>query len=151
MCEYCGRPSDFVERILKSVKRIVYPNDILIHLGDFCIGSDEIWHRKFMIACIGRCWLIRGNHDRKSLGWYLNHGWDCVVDEIALEIFGKRIVLSHKPIVDRDDFDLNIHGHQHNTVHHPEFEETSKRRLLYIEHLYEPISLRRVVERGGCE
>lgn len=35
-----GRPTDFSERIFKGLEQ-VSPGDMLIHLGDFCIGKDE--------------------------------------------------------------------------------------------------------------
>ena len=148
MEEYCQRPVGFERLIMKQVHHTVQPQDVLIHLGDFCFYNDEAWHERFMAACPGKRWLIRGNHDRKSLGWYLSHGWDFVADEVTLGIFGKRVALSHKPLDISAGFDLNIHGHCHNTGHHPEYELASKRKLLFIEHTYAPVSLRKLVEGG---
>ena len=144
MQEYCNRPEGFEETILKNIHYTVRDDDVLIHLGDFCIYKDEEWHKRFMSACSGKRWLIRGNHDKKSLGWYFDHGWDFVADEIMLTIFGKRILFSHRPVT-VGIFDLNIHGHHHNTVHHPEDKTTSKHKLIVIEHEYKPVSLRQIV------
>ena len=146
MQDYCQRPEGFEETILKNLRHCVKPDDVLIHLGDICIYRDEDWHNAMRGACAGKWWLVRGNHDRKSLSWYLSHGWDFVAEEVTIEVFGKRVVLSHKPITGRDDFDLNIHGHHHNTGHHPEDETTEKHRLVFIEHTYSPINLRKLVE-----
>jgi calcineurin-like phosphoesterase family protein len=146
MQDYCGRPVGFEERILKNVSRMVNVDDVLIHLGDFCVYRDEDWHKRFMDVCKARKWLVRGNHDRKSLGWYFSHGWGCVADEIKVVVFGKTILLSHKPVLE-GNFDINVHGHQHNTVHHPENEMGSKNRLVFIEHEYMPVNLRRIIER----
>ncbi len=145
MHDYCQRPEGFEAIILRRLE-CVRSDDVLIHLGDFCIYKDMEWHEDFMLACKGRRWLVRGNHDNKSLGWYFGHGWDFVADEVSLDIFGKRVALSHKPITIHDNFDLNIHGHHHNTGHHPEDETTAKHRLLFIEHEYAPVNLRRIVE-----
>jgi len=145
MQEYCGRAEGFEEKILKNVGQWVSRGDVLIHLGDFCIYKDAEWHKRFMDVCAGKRWLVRGNHDRKSLGWYFDHGWHCVADEIKLTVFGKTIVFSHKPLAE-GDFDINVHGHLHNTGHHPEAEMGTKNRLVFIEHKYMPINLRNVVE-----
>jgi calcineurin-like phosphoesterase family protein len=146
MQDYCDRPAGFESTILRNIHNMVKPEDVLIHLGDVCIYKDEEWHEKFMDACAGKRWLLRGNHDRKSLGWYLSHGWHAVADELKLEVFGKKILFSHRPVTAHADFDLNIHGHHHNTGHHPEDETTEKHRLLFIEHTYAPVNLRRIVE-----
>ena len=45
---YCGRPVGFEEIIIKNLVRLIRPIDILIHLGDFCIGKDEEWHKRFL-------------------------------------------------------------------------------------------------------
>lgn len=99
-----------------------------------------------MSRCPCKRWLIRGNHDKKSMGWYLSHGWDLVAEQITLDIYGKRVALSHRPITAHDDFDINIHGHFHNSGHHPEDATTGKHRLLFMEHEYKPVSLRKLVE-----
>jgi calcineurin-like phosphoesterase family protein len=38
LVQLTGRPVDFGERILSSVRKI--QGDILIHCGDFCIGNE---------------------------------------------------------------------------------------------------------------
>jgi len=145
MHKYCQRPHDFEERIFKSLSQAVRPDDVLIHLGDFCIGKDEHWHQKFMLICAGKKWLVRGNHDRKSNTWYHRNGWDFVADKVQLNIFGKIIILSHKPIDDDGDY-TNVHGHHHNTGHHLEDSTDDRHKLVFIEHEYSPINLRRIIE-----
>jgi len=142
----CLRPDGFEEKILRQVRFKVKQEDVLIHLGDFCIGNDADWHQEFMSVCAGKRWLVKGNHDRKSHAWYLSHGWDCVTDRMLLKMFGKTILLSHRPVPADEAFDVNVHGHHHNTNHHPEDETTDRHRLVFIEHDYTPIDLRRIVE-----
>lgn len=144
MQEYCNRTFGFESTIICNLMMICKPGDVLIHLGDICIGRDEHWHEE-LDNVHSKKWLIRGNHDKKSLGWYFDHGWDCVADEITVDVFGKRILFSHRPATG-GTFDLNIHGHHHNTGHHPEDETTVKHKLVFIEHEYRPINLRRIVE-----
>lgn len=148
MHKECGRPEGFETRILANVKRLVKQDDVLIHLGDVCIGQDAHWNLALRRAFRGKQWLIRGNHDKKSTTWYLNHGWDCVIDSMTLCMFGKNIFLSHIPInitpLPSSDW-VNVHGHHHNTLHHPEDEVDSRHRLVIIEHDYAPVKLERIV------
>lgn len=143
--EYCGRPVGFERKILEQIRHKVKFEDVLIHLGDFCIGDDFKWHREFMHKCNCRRWLIKGNHDRRTNTWYHINGWDMVADEVTLNVFGKTVVLSHRP-VDRPGDYINVHGHGHITAHHPEDKTDGRHRLVFIEHEYSPISLRRIVE-----
>jgi len=146
MIEMCNRPLDFASRILENIKNTVKEEDVLIHLGDVCFYDEKKWNLLLMKECKGSGWLIKGNHDKKSNSWYLNHNWDFVADQIVITMFGERIALSHKPILAHSDFDINIHGHHHNTLHHPEDNITAKHKLLFIEHTYAPINLRKLVE-----
>lgn len=117
MMEYCGRPKGFEQKILNNLFKTVKKDDILIHLGDFCIGNDEFWHTSFMQVPTLKKWLLRGNHDRKSTTWYLSHGWDWVGDHMSNFFFGKKILFSHTPTKYDGCFDMNIHGHFHNNLH----------------------------------
>lgn len=104
--KYCNRPSNFSELILNNLF-CIEDGDILIHLGDFCIGSDKYWNKVFFarlpkITSV----LVRGNHDKKTDNWYLRNGWSFVCDSFC----SKGFIFSHRPI---DEIN-NIHGHQHN-------------------------------------
>lgn len=162
MPEYCGRPIGFEELIMMGLARIS-PQDLLIHLGDVCVGKDEYWHERLR-ALPFKKWLVLGNHDHKSLSWYISHGWDYVGEEIKLKMFGKNILLSHTPL--RGDFDINIHGHFHNTLHRllekqwvtPDEEKrnekdlgnlTPKHKLLAVEYTnYQPVLLSTFVDHN---
>lgn len=123
LIEY-GRPFDFEERIKKNLKNSVKENDLLIHLGDICIGNDvesSNWFKK-ELKC--KTYLLRGNHDKKSLNWYFNNGWDVVADRLDIEMFGKKMCFTHIPVAWDGYFDINYHGHFHDTDHRrnePEF------------------------------
>lgn len=143
MHDYCDRPVGFEKTILSRLNTTIKPDDVLYHLGDFCIGRDARWHRDFMKNCAGKKILIRGNHDKKTVTWYYDAGWDVVCDELRLKLFGKDILLSHRPSV--HSCDINVHGHHHNKRHHPEDEISPYHKLIYIEHDYMPLSLRKVV------
>jgi len=123
--QYCGRPDNFEELLFKNMMKIDR-NDVLIHLGDICIGKDAEMHEKYIRPLPFKKWLAKGNHDGKSDQWYLEHGWDFVASKFQGKYFGKTVVFSHQPqhyeeIVDLQfgagSFDINIHGHFHNTLH----------------------------------
>lgn len=155
MEEFCGRPKDFEIRIYKALKAILSPEDIFIHLGDICIGRDLEAHAMFIQTLPGRHWLVRGNHDRKGDVWYMAHGWDFISKEIKLEFYGKKIFLSHIPVKDDGWYDLNIHGHFHNSDHRrhePELVaiKNDKQILLALEnHNYQPWNLETIIKKGA--
>lgn len=111
-----GRPNDFEDRIFKSFSPLER-NDVLIHLGDVCIGRDDYNHKRLLDAIPCKKWLIRGNHDRKSNSWYMSRGWDFMGDRIVLRYGGKNILFSHTPLAFDENIDLNIHGHLHDNTH----------------------------------
>ena len=118
MIEYCNRPKGFEQIILNNLSKTINSNDnLLIHLGDFCIGEDAKWHNIILSSLPCKKWLIRGNHDRKSNNWYFTHGWDFIAEQFLDTYFGKKILFSHTPQKDVGNFDLNIHGHFHNNLH----------------------------------
>ena len=111
-----GRPDNFEEKILKNLS-IIQPGDLLIHLGDFCIGQDAKWHEEFFKRLPGvKTVLVKGNHDGKSYSWYMDHGWGVVCKNMTIKVLGKYVMLSHMPWVDVG-YDLNIHGHFHDSDH----------------------------------
>jgi len=144
---FCGRPDGFEDKIIKNIHTVCRPGDVLICLGDVCWGNDEYWHsllhhrtHKF------KTWLTKGNHDKKTYSWYLDHGWDFVSDSINLKIFGKKILFSHKPMPDGSHYDINVHGHLHNTGHHHSYDKNSHI-LVMCEHHYMPQDLRKIVNK----
>lgn len=147
------RPQGFSEKILNNIGRILMPSDILIHLGDVSFNDDDLWNERLSYIDCKR-WLIRGNHDKRSLSWYLKHGWHWVGDSMSLNAFGKNILLSHTPM-EIQGYDLNIHGHFHDfgiekvkeVEPHLYHILTPKHKLVSLEQLhYQPIKLQRLVE-----
>lgn len=148
--EYCGRPENYEQLLFSSMNNV--PEDsVLIHLGDVCIGKDNEMHEKYIKPLKCKKWLIRGNHDRKSDSWYYERGWDMVCDQLMLKRFGKRVLFSHMPqprlavpsinpsVMGIPLFDINIHGHFHNTSHRsvePELQRiySKEHKLLAVEY-----------------
>ena len=139
--EYESRPINFEDKIFKGLLQIP-ENAMLIHLGDVCIGKDKEMMEKYIIPLKCKKILIRGNHDKKSIGFYLK-GFDAVVDLMTLNVLGKKILFSHIP-QPNGDYDINIHGHCHSKKRIIEFEPTmhDKQKLLSIEKTnYQPVKL----------
>jgi calcineurin-like phosphoesterase family protein len=110
---YCQRPEGFTELIDENVRKTVKPEDLLIHLGDVGIDKAEgpDGFMKIVRTWPGRKVLVRGNHDKKSSQWYMEHGFDFAVDAMIY----RGMWLTHKP----SDFlppgcQFNLHGHLHN-------------------------------------
>jgi calcineurin-like phosphoesterase family protein len=148
MHELCGRPQGFEDKILSAVSKIP-TGDTIVHLGDFCIGRDEYWHQKWLMATqYTTRVLVRGNHDSKSQTWYMRSGWHFACDSFSLNTFGKRILFTHVPqVYDTDLYDTNIHGHLHNTGHHPNPHDDSRDyRLVAMEtENYQPVLLKNLI------
>ena len=149
MIEIAGRPNNFEHTIIDAHRDLIRHEDIFICLGDVCIGDDLLWNCSLLFELDCKKWLIRGNHDRKTDSWYLDHGWDFVAESVLLNRYGFRILLSHKPepYVD-NNFDINVHGHLHGDSHrHGEFDSivSDRHRLIAMEHSYSPSNLRSVV------
>ena len=145
LIEYCGRPDNFTDKILRSHSRVP-ADDILIHLGDICIGSDSFWHAHMRDLWKCQKWLIKGNHDKRSNTWYMNNGWNFVGDAIILNIHGARLLLSHIPQKKNKLCDLNLHGHFHNVNHRRHETDLKaikhpKHILIKLEHEYMPIKI----------
>ncbi len=116
-----GRPEDFTRQVLDGVLNLPKEIDLLIHLGDVCIGNDEQHHIDLLTRAKARAKkviLVRGNHDNKSDAWYYSKGWDFVCREFSNIYFGKKLLFTHAPIPAEhlSGLDHNIHGHYHGSA-----------------------------------
>lgn len=116
--EWGGRSGNWQEKLLKGLEAIPQ-EDFLIHLGDICIGNDEEVHKILSLLKCKKI-LVRGNHDKKSAQWYIEHGWDFVVDSMELIFHGYYIFFSHRPTPPMYHYNYNIHGHTHGNMHRSE-------------------------------
>ena len=71
---FCNRPFKDVdmmnETIISNWNNTVGQDDIVFHLGDFCLGGSAEW-TKMLDRLNGRIYLIMGNHDLK----YIRQGY----------------------------------------------------------------------------
>ena len=142
--EYFNRPENFEALILKNLELYCPNNVVLVHLGDFALCEIDYWHKEFFKITKNKnikTWLIRGNHDRETNTYYLTQGWDFVGDKVIFGYNGYDVVLTHKPI-EVNVGEINIHGHLHNLG-----QDDKNHKLVYLEHKYEPIALKKLI--GG--
>jgi calcineurin-like phosphoesterase family protein len=60
---------------------------------------------------------MRGNHDRRSNGFYQQLGITLVPDPYRMDHpSGLTLIFSHRPILPLEPGVLNLHGHIHNSV-----------------------------------
>ena len=120
--EWGGRSGDWQEQLWAGIKAIPV-GDVLIHLGDICIGNDQEVHKTLedshSLNQIRKI-LIRGNHDKKGVAWYEAHGWDFVADGLELIYQGHYLHLTHRPARPQGNTTFNIHGHTHGNMHRSE-------------------------------
>ena len=107
------RPFDSVEEcdelMIENWNKIVKPNDRILHLGDIvykCKNRDEIMQR-----LNGEKILIKGNHDRDQLGWYMKY----FKDIRGTHHIDGNYLLGHFPIHpdSKGRFVRQLHGHIH--------------------------------------
>jgi len=146
MMELCGRPEDYERRIRKNWS-LIPSADCLVFLGDYCFGDDI--HNHILLTAYHRFKkiFVKGNHDPKSYSWYMSHGWDFACDTYSMNIYGKSLIFSHRPIQTSESI-INVHGHLHNK----DLKELSESLhlspghiLVKSEHDYKPQLLNRLV------
>jgi calcineurin-like phosphoesterase family protein len=116
--DYCNRPftdrGDMNDTMVTAHNAVVGPHDLVVHLGDFCFGSNE-YVANMVSRLNGHFILIRGNHDRKltplkEAGWNIHAEWSMTVD-------GASLYLRHKPEFDCAKWptgtDWHLCGHVH--------------------------------------
>ena len=110
--KYCNRPFKNLREMnyimIKKWNSVVNKNDTVLHLGDFSFGNKEIVNR-IRKHLNGKIYLVKGNHDKHSVGWYNN---------INITMFKKPFIISdflfsHARKIDKN-INTYIHGHSHN-------------------------------------
>ena len=128
------RLGDYDRRLWRALKGM--PESAwLIHLGDVSIGHDDEIHRELNRVCpAGHRVLVRGNHDSRGMGWFLERGWSHVTDGMIMHRYGLEILFTHEPCRDLPAWiDVNIHGHLHAGVHRGNVLEDGRHVLISCE------------------
>ncbi len=137
------RPENVDSLIIKACKRLIGPDDLVIHVGDVAFNFFDV--KSWLSEMPGNWVLVRGNHDSHTLSWYMDNGFVFACD--ALEMSG--IYFTHKPVaVLPQSCKYNVHGHLHNRFpadhrHYPHS------RLFALEHShYAPMLLEKFMHKG---
>ncbi len=147
--EYEQRPENYNELMIKNWNSMIEWNDTVIHLGDLIFQKSP----SVLEQLTGNIILVRGNHDRETINWYLSHGIKFVVDKFTLNIYRLNILFTHIPEPKlSSEIDLNIHGHLHRKSHREtgiaDYETSGKYKLFSIEmENYKPVLLESFLTR----
>ena len=69
--------------LVSNWNKVVAPNDIVFHLGDFCFGNRKTW-KSFCSKLNGTKYLIQGNHDRENEIYYEGFELVCDIAQVAI-------------------------------------------------------------------
>lgn len=106
-----GSVSEMDETIIGNWNRVVNEDDEVYILGDFGADGSE---QDILGKLNGTKYLIKGNHDTKSNGYYRTVGFKEVYDMPVL--FKGFWILSHEPVYVNSNMPYaNLFGHVHNS------------------------------------
>lgn len=148
------RPQNYQDQIIRKIKNNIQEWDILIHLWDVIFDRpselneilNKMWNNFTKI-------LVRWNHDQSWVNFYLNKGFNMVLDEFMIKDYmWYNIIFSHIPKKDWElpEWFINIHGHLHTNSHHvEEYTKHLENYILYSaeKENYMPILLNNVLKK----
>jgi calcineurin-like phosphoesterase family protein len=122
---FCGRPFKNVEvmneTLIANWNSVVGPDDIVFHLGDFCLGGSAEW-TNILNRLNGKIYLIVGNHDIKNLRQGYYSLFEHIAMQMHIEVGKQKIYLNHCPFLCyggayRDTWQLfgHVHTSKQNT------------------------------------
>lgn len=114
--KYCNRPfasaEEMDEKLIKNWNEVVSNDDVVLHLGDFGLGSKE-YIGGIIKKLNGKKILIKGNHDNWSDDWYREAGFS-YVSKFPI-VWNDFYLLSHAPLqLSETTPYFNYYGHVHN-------------------------------------
>jgi calcineurin-like phosphoesterase family protein len=128
--------------MIKRWNSTVRHDDLVIHLGDFALYGQSDKVARLCAELNGHKILVRGNHDRKSIHWYLTHGFDFVCDHFSIG----QILFTHRPVPKQEfllmPYRLNIHGHIHEKQ---EFDKDIYKNMSVEQTNYMPVNLDKIL------
>lgn len=110
--KYCKRPRNHNTLMIENWKKLVKPNDVILHMGDVAIWYDEyaadFWAKR-AAKLPGIKYLILGNHDKH----YTNAQWKKYGFEVIKPFQQNKLYFSHEATKKIGTWEVNIHGHSH--------------------------------------
>ncbi len=140
------------ETMIGKWNAAVGKDDVVWHLGDFCLGKDQKTAIPELVSRLnGKIRLVMGNHDRHSVKFYYDAGFDRVYDRPV--VINGFCILSHAPVEFVKGPFFNVAGHVHGCAAYRTWSRNSC--IVCVErHGYRPVSwdeIRRHVDGEGCE
>ena len=86
------------ETIIANWNSVVGPDDIIFHLGDFCLGGSAEWIN-VLNRLNGKIYLIAGNHDIKDLRQNYTKYFEQITMQMHIEVGKRSIYLNHYPFL----------------------------------------------------
>ena len=86
------------ETIIANWNSVVGPDDIIFHLGDFCLGGSAEWIN-VLNRLNGKIYLIAGNHDIKDLRQNYTKHFEQITMQMHIEVDKQKIYLNHCPFL----------------------------------------------------
>lgn len=121
--KFCNRPfkdaNEMNKVLIENWNRVVQPDDIVFHLGDFAFGGSYLWNN-MLHALNGKIILIKGNHDIKNLRQGYAELFEGIYSQLQITIEGQKIYLNHYPFlcyggVYRKEPVWQLFGHVHSS------------------------------------
>ena len=120
--KYCNRPfKDVVEMneaIISNWNKVVQPNDLVYHLGDFCFGTTDTHFDMYFKRLNGLIVFIKGNHDK--LAWKNRAKFYASSDSYReIKIDGQPITLCHYAmrVFNKSHHGAwHLYGHSHGSL-----------------------------------
>jgi calcineurin-like phosphoesterase family protein len=116
--QYCQRPfKDVLEMnqtMIDNWNSVVTKDDLVFHLGDFCLCCNNQQLRELRDSLNGSIILIPGNHDHPTRLQNFNiFVFDSLYSE-GVNILNNNLIFSHRPLWKIPDGKVNVHGHIHD-------------------------------------
>ena len=119
--DFCRRPfktvDDMNETLISNWNKVVGANDIVFHLGDFCLGDSAKWNG-ILDRLNGKICLILGNHDMRNFRKSYTGRFESVAIQMDIEADGQKIFLNHYPFLCYEgsyDDTWQLFGHVHTS------------------------------------
>lgn len=116
---FCRRPFESIEEMNETLianwNKVGGTNDIVFHLGDFCLGDSTKWNG-ILDRLNGKIYLILGNHDLRNFRASYTERFELVTMQMNIEIDKQKICLNHYPFLCYDgsyDGVWQLFGHVH--------------------------------------
>jgi calcineurin-like phosphoesterase family protein len=106
--------------MIQNWNSVVRPDDIIYHLGDFCMGGRK--PEEYLCRLNGKLFLVPGNHDKevRFQGQFTRQHEVVILPELVrVSLNGQYMTLSHYSmrVWDKSHYGAwNLHGHSHGTL-----------------------------------